>query len=49
MFQLSAERVAVLMNTDLKSVLARTKKDGRVVSKRIDEVSKVKEIYFFGF
>ena len=49
MFQLSAERVAALMNTDLKSVLARTKKDGRVVQKRIDEASKVKEIYFCVF
>ena len=42
MFQLSAERVAALMNQDLKSVIARTKKDGCVGPKRIDEASKVK-------
>ena len=45
MFQLSAERVAALMKTDLKSVLARTKKDGRVLQKRIDEASKVKDLF----
>ena len=42
MFQLSAERVAALMNTDLKSVIARTKKEGCVGPKRIDEASQVK-------
>ena len=46
MFQLSAERVAALMNTDLESVMARTKKDGCVGRKRIDEASKVNEIFF---
>ena len=45
MFQLSAERVAALMNTDLESVMARTKKDGCVGRKRIDEASKVNEIF----
>ena len=46
MFQLSAERVAALMNTDLKSIIARTKKDGHVSPKRIEDASKVKEINF---
>ena len=43
MFQLSAERVAALMKTDLKSMLARTKKEGRVAPSRVEQASKVKE------
>ena len=45
MFQLSAERVAALLKTDLKCMIARTKKEGRVSKSRLEEASKVKENY----